>query len=118
MALVARWADAWITYGDSSHRDMSARGTEDALHRQLDHLAEECARIGRHPRSVERIYLSGNTEERPLASLEAFTDLVGRGQALGFTDIVFHHPRADDPVWDDPEEIVEAIASEVLPQFH
>jgi alkanesulfonate monooxygenase SsuD/methylene tetrahydromethanopterin reductase-like flavin-dependent oxidoreductase (luciferase family) len=116
MALVARYADAWITYGDSSHRDMSARGTEDALHRQLDNLAEECGRIGRDPDSVERIYLSGNTDERPLASLEAFTDLVGRCQTLGFTDIVFHHPRADDPVWDDPENIVAAIASEVLPR--
>ena len=53
-----------------------------------------------------------STEERPLASLGAFTDLVGRCEALGFTDVVFHHPRADDPVWNDPEEIVEAIASE------
>jgi alkanesulfonate monooxygenase SsuD/methylene tetrahydromethanopterin reductase-like flavin-dependent oxidoreductase (luciferase family) len=118
MALVARFADAWITYGDSSHRDMSAAGTDDALHRQLDHLAEECERIGRDPASVERIYLSGNTDERPLASLAAFTDLVGRCQDLGFTDIVFHHPRADDPVWDDPEEIVAAIATDVLPRVH
>ena len=114
MALVARFADAWITYGDSSHRDMSATGTDNALRRQIDHLAAECRRIGRDPGSVDRIYLSGNTDERPLASLEAFTDLVGRCQSLGFTDIVFHHPRADDPVWDDPEEIVEAIASELL----
>jgi hypothetical protein len=68
--------------------------------------------------SIDRLYLSGNTGERPLASLAAFTDLVGRCQALGFTDIVFHHPRDDDPVWNDPEDIVEAIASEVLPGLH
>jgi alkanesulfonate monooxygenase SsuD/methylene tetrahydromethanopterin reductase-like flavin-dependent oxidoreductase (luciferase family) len=118
MALVAKMADAWITYGDSSHRDSSAAGTDAAITRQLDALAEHCAGIGRDPMSVDRLYLSGNTDERPLASLAAFTDLVGRCQALGFTDIVFHHPRADDPVWNDPEDIVEAIASEVLPRLH
>jgi alkanesulfonate monooxygenase SsuD/methylene tetrahydromethanopterin reductase-like flavin-dependent oxidoreductase (luciferase family) len=116
MALVARSADAWITYGDSSHRDMSATGTDSAIRRQLDHLADECGRIGRDPDAIDRIYLSGNTDERPLASLAAFTDLVGRCQALGFTDVVFHHPRADDPVWNDPEDIVDAIASEILPR--
>ncbi len=115
LALVARYADAWITYGDSSHRDLTAKGTESAVKRQADLLTEQCADLGRDPGSIARIYLSGNTDERPLASLAAFTDLVGRYDALGFTDIVFHHPRADDPVWNDPEEIVEAIASEVLP---
>ena len=118
MALVARLADAWITYGDSSHRDASVAGTDAAITRQLDALAEHCARIGRDPLSIDRMYLSGNTDERPLASLAAFTDLVGRCQDLGFTDIVFHHPRADDPVWNDPEDIVEAIASELLPHRH
>jgi alkanesulfonate monooxygenase SsuD/methylene tetrahydromethanopterin reductase-like flavin-dependent oxidoreductase (luciferase family) len=116
-AIVARLADAWITYGDSSHHDTSASGTRSAIARQLDLLAEHCALLGRDPGTVDRIYLSGNTDERPLASMGAFTDLVGRCQDAGFTDIVFHHPRADDPVWDDPADIVEAIASELLPRL-
>jgi alkanesulfonate monooxygenase SsuD/methylene tetrahydromethanopterin reductase-like flavin-dependent oxidoreductase (luciferase family) len=116
MALVARLADAWITYGDTSERATTAVGTDAAVRRQLDLLTQQCARLGRDPGSIDRIFLSGNTDERPLASLDAFIDLVGRCQALGFTDIVFHHPRDDDPVWNDPEAIVEAIASEVLPQ--
>jgi alkanesulfonate monooxygenase SsuD/methylene tetrahydromethanopterin reductase-like flavin-dependent oxidoreductase (luciferase family) len=115
LPLVARLADAWITYGDTSHRDATVAGSDAAIRRQTEGLAAHCAALGRDPASLDRIYLSGNTDERPLASLEAFRDLVGRCQALGFTDIVFHHPRADDPVWDDPEEIVEAIASEILP---
>jgi alkanesulfonate monooxygenase SsuD/methylene tetrahydromethanopterin reductase-like flavin-dependent oxidoreductase (luciferase family) len=116
LALVARYADGWITYGNSSHGDATSAGTAAALRRQIDELAEQCALLGREANSIDRYYLSGNTDERPLASLGAFTDLVGRCRDLGFTDIVFHHPRADDAVWDDPEEIVEAIASEVLPQ--
>jgi len=30
---------------------------------------------------------------------------------------VFHHPRADDPVWAEPESIVDEIAAEVLPRW-
>jgi len=116
MALVARLADAWITYGDTTHRATTQVATDAAVTRQLDHLTEQCARLGRDPGSIDRIFLSGNTDERPLASLDAFIDLVGRCQALGFTDVVFHHPRDDDPVWNDPEDVVEAIASEVLPR--
>lgn len=115
LGLVARFADAWITYGDTSHRDTSPQGSDAAIRRQRDRLAEHCGRLGRDPQSIDRIYLSGNTDERPLASLASFIDLVGRCQELGFTDLVFHHPRAEDPVWDDPPEIVEQIASEVLP---
>jgi alkanesulfonate monooxygenase SsuD/methylene tetrahydromethanopterin reductase-like flavin-dependent oxidoreductase (luciferase family) len=118
LALVARYADAWITYGDTTHRATTPAGTDAAVRRQLDHLTDHCAALGRDPATIDRIYLSGNTDERPLASLGAFTDLIGRCQALGFTDLVFHHPRADDPVWNDPEEIVDAIATEILPSVH
>jgi alkanesulfonate monooxygenase SsuD/methylene tetrahydromethanopterin reductase-like flavin-dependent oxidoreductase (luciferase family) len=118
LALVARFADAWITYGDTTHRETSPAGTDAAIRRQLDLLTEHCRAVGRDPAAIDRIYLSGNTDERPLASLAAFTDLVGRCRALGFTDLVFHHPRDDDPVWNDPEEIVQAIADEILPSVH
>ena len=57
----------------------------------------------------------GDTGEQPLASAGAFADFVGRYTELGFTDVVFHHPRTDDPVWNEPEGIVEEIATEVLP---
>ena len=115
LALVARYADAWITYGDTTHRQTTAAGTDAAVRQQTELLAEQCAALGRDYGSIDRIFLSGNTDERPLRSLEAFRDLVGRCCELGFTDLVFHHPRPDDPVWDEPPAIVEAIATEVLP---
>jgi alkanesulfonate monooxygenase SsuD/methylene tetrahydromethanopterin reductase-like flavin-dependent oxidoreductase (luciferase family) len=111
MEVVARHGDAWITYGDTSDGDRSAAATEQVVRRQVEQLAEQCAAAGRDPRTVDRIYLVGNTDERPLASIEAFADFAGRYEALGFTDIVFHHPRADDPEWDDPDEIVGDIAA-------
>ena len=42
---------------------------------QTDRLADVCAEIGRDPREIERIYLIGNTDERPLASVETFRRL-------------------------------------------
>ncbi len=45
-----------------------------------------------------------------MASVDAFADFAARLAALGFTDLVVHHPRADDPVWDYPPEIVDEIA--------
>jgi alkanesulfonate monooxygenase SsuD/methylene tetrahydromethanopterin reductase-like flavin-dependent oxidoreductase (luciferase family) len=118
LAVAARHADAWITYGDATYQDITPGGTERIVRRQAEQLAEYCAAAGRDPSEIDRIYLIGNTAEKPLASVAAFNDFVGRYRALGFTDIVFHHPRSDDPVWTDDPSIVEAIATEVLPQLH
>jgi alkanesulfonate monooxygenase SsuD/methylene tetrahydromethanopterin reductase-like flavin-dependent oxidoreductase (luciferase family) len=117
LALAAKFADAWITYGDPSNRDLTAKGTADVVRAQTRLLEEACATIGRDASAIQRIYLIGNTEERPLASASAFDDFVGRYAAIGFTDLVFHHPRVDDPVWDEPEAIVDEIATEVLPRW-
>jgi alkanesulfonate monooxygenase SsuD/methylene tetrahydromethanopterin reductase-like flavin-dependent oxidoreductase (luciferase family) len=114
IALAARLGDAWITYGDPDPTGMSPAQIERAVRVQADRLAESCAAIGRDPGELRRVYLIGNTEERPLASLEAFTDFAGRYAELGFTDLVFHDPRPDDPVWTDDPAIVEAIAGSYL----
>jgi hypothetical protein len=103
---VARYGDAWITDGEEAgDRDVRAK---------VDLLAEHCAAVGRDPAGVERIILTGNTADRPLASLDAFADFVGRYEALGFTELVFHHPRPDDPVWTEDPAIVERIAEAYL----
>jgi alkanesulfonate monooxygenase SsuD/methylene tetrahydromethanopterin reductase-like flavin-dependent oxidoreductase (luciferase family) len=118
LALVARHGDAWITYGDPSAEDAPAKTIEAAVGAQARRLDDACAAIGRDPATVRRIYLIGNTSERPIASAEAFRDFAGRYAALGFTDLVFHHPRPGDSVWNEPESIVEAIATEVLDGLH
>jgi len=117
LALAARYADAWITYGDATYRDTTPAGTVAAVVSQAERLAEACAAVGRDVSEIDRIYLIGNTDERPLASVEAFADFAGRYSALGVTDLVFHHPRADDPVWDAPDGIVERLATDVLPRL-
>jgi alkanesulfonate monooxygenase SsuD/methylene tetrahydromethanopterin reductase-like flavin-dependent oxidoreductase (luciferase family) len=117
LAVTARHADAWITYGDRAHLDSPPAGIEQVVRDQADRLAAHCADIGRDPGEIDRIYLVGNTAERPLASVDAFADFAGRYRELGFTDIVFHHPRRDDPIWNDDPVVVEEIAAEVLPRL-
>jgi alkanesulfonate monooxygenase SsuD/methylene tetrahydromethanopterin reductase-like flavin-dependent oxidoreductase (luciferase family) len=111
LGLVARYADAWITYGDAAYADRTAEGTERIVRAQIARLEAACAEIGRDPATIDRIYLIGNTDEKPLASVDSFRAFCDRYRALGFTDVVFHHPRAGDPVWDEPEAIVEQIAA-------
>ena len=114
LRIAAEVADAWITYGDTTYQDRSVDGAERAVRSQTQRLEQHCETIDRDPASIDRIYLIGNTDARPLASIEAFDDFVGRFGELGFTDLVFHHPRQDDPVWNDDEAIVEEIADRYL----
>jgi alkanesulfonate monooxygenase SsuD/methylene tetrahydromethanopterin reductase-like flavin-dependent oxidoreductase (luciferase family) len=111
LGLVARFADAWITYGDADYADRTAEGTERIVRNQIARLDAACAEIGREPATIDRIYLIGNTDEKPLTSVDTFRSFCDRYRALGFTDVVFHHPRPGDPVWDEPEAIVEQLAA-------
>ena len=115
LGLVARRGDAWITILGPG--DLTPPEAEAIVRTRTRRLDEACAEIGRDPAEIRRIYLVGDTGERPLAGVDAFEDFVGRYSELGFTDVVFHHPRPDDPVWNEPESIVEDIASDVLPRL-
>lgn len=114
LGVAAASGDAWITYGDPSSGDATAAGTMRIVRRQIEMLTERCRRLGRDEIAIDRIYLIGNTDERPLAHIDAFEDFVGRYAEIGFTDIVFHHPRPDDPVWNESVEVVEQIAARYL----
>jgi len=115
LAVVAQHGDAWITYGAPTNRDHPA-STEEIVRAQARQLDAACAEIGRDPSTIQRIFMIGNTDDRPLRSVAAFDDFVERYAAIGFTDVVFHHPRVDDPAWDEPETIVDEIAAAVLPR--
>lgn len=114
LRIAAEYGDAWITYGDTSYRDVSAAGTERIVAEQLRTLDQYCADIGRSAADIDRIYLIGNTEARPLADIDTFARFLERYSLLGFTDLVFHLPRLDDPIWNESTEIVDTIAERFL----
>jgi alkanesulfonate monooxygenase SsuD/methylene tetrahydromethanopterin reductase-like flavin-dependent oxidoreductase (luciferase family) len=103
MQLAARLAQIWVTV-DSRSIDRE----------QVARLDDACTACGRDPATLDRLALIG-LEERPLRSTGAFADAVGRYQELGFTDLVVHWPRAEEPFQAD-ERILEEIAARGLLQ--
>lgn len=67
-----------------------------------------CRDAGRAPESVRRLALLGFST-RPLESLDAFLDVAGRYRELGFTDLVLHWPRDEEP-FRGRREVLERIA--------
>jgi alkanesulfonate monooxygenase SsuD/methylene tetrahydromethanopterin reductase-like flavin-dependent oxidoreductase (luciferase family) len=99
MRLAARRGEAWVTVDG---RTRSAEG--------IARLDAACREVGRDPQSLARLALLGFAE-RPLASIEAFRDVLGRHAELGFTDLVVHWPRGDEPFRGD-RAVLERIAAE------
>lgn len=101
MRLAARFGSAWVA--------SDSRGAGRDL---VERLAEVCAAEGRDPGSLDRLVLVGH-RERPLASVEAFRDVAGRYGDAGFSDLVVHWPRPDEPFAADMD-VLERVAAEVL----
>jgi alkanesulfonate monooxygenase SsuD/methylene tetrahydromethanopterin reductase-like flavin-dependent oxidoreductase (luciferase family) len=116
--LAARVADGWISYVGAGNRpdpDVAAG----AAAGRMEQLDRRCDELGRDPSTLRRFHLVpdgivGEDGPGPLASVDAFVDHVDRCRRLGFTDVVFHHPRPDDPEWQARPEIVDEIAAALL----
>jgi alkanesulfonate monooxygenase SsuD/methylene tetrahydromethanopterin reductase-like flavin-dependent oxidoreductase (luciferase family) len=101
LRVAARYGESWI-----------ASDSRDAGRDLVEQLAEACLAEGRDPASIARLVLVGH-RERPLDSVEAFRDAAGRYAEAGFTDLVLHWPRGDEPFAADVA-VLERIAAEVL----
>jgi len=100
MRLVAKYAQGWV-----------AVDGHDATAEKSERLLEICAAAGRDPATLSRLVLLG-FEAEPLASPEAFRDVMGRYSEMGFTDAIIHWPRPDHPFAAD-EKILEQIAPDL-----
>ncbi len=63
----------------------------------LERLARACDELGRDPDTLDRLLLTGTSEARPLALVDAFRACAEGARGLGFTDLVVHYPRASGP---------------------
>ncbi len=101
LKIVARHADRWNTVGTLAQmRERTLR------------LDESCAAIGRDPKQILRsaLYVPAQMpEENPWASLDAFSDYIGRFSEIGMTEFLFQPPAGRS--WD----VIERAASEVMP---
>lgn len=91
LELAARRGDVWIT------QDLPGRAGSAAadVRRQVERLDDACARAGRDPASLSRIAVLGYGEERPLDSIEAFRECLGRYRDLGIDSVALLWPRGD-----------------------
>jgi len=112
MSVVARHAQTWVTFGDPNRPAEEHFEGLAPLVRMLD---AACEKVGRDPKSVERLVLTGSLGPNSFESVDRFTEAVDRYRALGFTDVVLHHPRPAEPYAGDPR-LLDAIAR-VLPSL-
>ena len=113
MHLVARFGRGWVTTGRSSD-------DVEAWWKSVAEISETFSEVltaeGRHPELVDR-YLSVDAAPiYSLSSVEYFRDVLGRAGELGFTDVITHWPRPEEP-YAGKESTLEEIASEVLPEL-
>jgi alkanesulfonate monooxygenase SsuD/methylene tetrahydromethanopterin reductase-like flavin-dependent oxidoreductase (luciferase family) len=112
MAVVARYAQTWVTTGDV------ARPPEEhfeGLPRLVDAMVGACESAGRDPATLDRLVLTGSHGPTSLGSVAQFEDAVARYRALGFTDVVVPYPRPSEPYAGDPA-VLEEIAA-LLPRL-
>jgi alkanesulfonate monooxygenase SsuD/methylene tetrahydromethanopterin reductase-like flavin-dependent oxidoreductase (luciferase family) len=106
MRLVAHYGAAWVAQDKPGlHGD----GYAMVVH-QLALLESACAEIGRDPGNIRRMLLTGNGDTQPLRSLAAFHACADRYEQLGFSDLVLHWPRSEEPHKAD-ENVLEQIAA-------
>jgi alkanesulfonate monooxygenase SsuD/methylene tetrahydromethanopterin reductase-like flavin-dependent oxidoreductase (luciferase family) len=99
--LAARYADTWNT-----------RGTPGEVRERNQRMDAACEKYGRDPGTVKRSLLyviAQMVDENPWASIDAFTDFVGRFSEAGIQEFILQPPEPDH------YEIVGRIATDVIP---
>jgi alkanesulfonate monooxygenase SsuD/methylene tetrahydromethanopterin reductase-like flavin-dependent oxidoreductase (luciferase family) len=94
LALAARHADGWNTYGGPGSSSLTAEEFWVAVRDQARRFEDACAVEGREPTSLRRSLLLGFGSVRPTASVEAYRDGLGRARELGFDELVVYGPDA------------------------
>ena len=96
LAVAARHGQAWVTFGPLTGGD-TAGGWFGGVERQIAALERACASAGRDPTALRRLALVNLDQAWAQGSVGAWEDFCGRTAGLGFTDVVLHWPRPDDP---------------------
>jgi len=114
MRLAARYGQGWVTNGPREAADLEAwwSGVAELTKKFDETLADE----GRDPLRVQRYLSADAAPVYSMSSTEHFRDVVGRAAELGFTDVITHWPRQEEP-YAGSESTVEEIASDVLPEL-
>jgi alkanesulfonate monooxygenase SsuD/methylene tetrahydromethanopterin reductase-like flavin-dependent oxidoreductase (luciferase family) len=98
LRLAARYGQQWVTVGPTGPG--SERRTPEAIletvTRQVAELHDACAAEGRDPSTIGRVLLWMPTQP-VIDSADQFDELESRAAALGFDEVVLHHPDQTGP---------------------
>jgi len=99
LRIVAEYADGWNSFG-----------TVEEMRVRNDLLDEYCGAIGRDPRTIRRsLYAGWSMTPSPLASVDAFHEVVGRYREAGVEEFLLDLPPSDD------FSVLERIATDAIP---
>lgn len=111
MALTARFGQYWVTSGPpNDFRTRPLREVLPELRAQLRGVDEACERAGRDPATLRRLLVADAAVGGITASLSAYEDAAGELEEAGFTDLVVHWPRPDQPYQGDEQVLVDFAA--------
>jgi F420-dependent oxidoreductase-like protein len=102
LRIIAEYADTFNSFG-----------TVDEMRQRNTILDEQCAAIGRDPKSIARSLYGWATmmPADPWASTNAFEDMLGRYGEAGVNEFLIDQPRLDQ------QSVLEHVAVDVLPRF-
>ena len=96
LRVAARHADTWVTYGPLAGAP-TRQPWFDAMTQQVADLEKACELEQRDPSTLRRAALVGLELGWAQESMDAWEDFCGGIEELGFTDVIVHWPRPDDP---------------------
>jgi alkanesulfonate monooxygenase SsuD/methylene tetrahydromethanopterin reductase-like flavin-dependent oxidoreductase (luciferase family) len=112
MRLAAAFGETWVTTGDlgADGTLLDAEAGTRVVGLQMERLDATCASIGRDPRSIGRLVLTGPRLDPGLSSVAEFEDTMGRYEEAGVTDLVVHWPRPEPPYAGDQATFEQILA--------
>ncbi len=117
LRFAAATGDGWVTTGPPAE---TVDGWFAGLAESVAVFDDALATTGRGP--VPRYLLTDSAPRLEgsgryaLTSADLFEEITGRAGALGFTDVITHWPRPDQP-YAGTRDVLERVAAEVLPRL-
>jgi alkanesulfonate monooxygenase SsuD/methylene tetrahydromethanopterin reductase-like flavin-dependent oxidoreductase (luciferase family) len=102
LRIIAEYADTWNSFG-----------TVDEMRERNAILDEQCAAIGRDPKSIVRSLYgwAAMMPKDPWASTDAFEEMLGRYGEAGVNEFLIDQPRADQ------QAVLEHVAVDIVPRY-
>jgi alkanesulfonate monooxygenase SsuD/methylene tetrahydromethanopterin reductase-like flavin-dependent oxidoreductase (luciferase family) len=113
LRLAVEYGAGWVTTGPRVETTDEWWAALAELGGRLD---SALAKAGRDRATLDRYLNLDSSPQFALSSVGAFEEMVGRADELGFTDVITHWPRPDDPYAGDVG-VLETAASGVIPRF-